>query len=95
MGNTKQIEVSAELQDAMAGFVPRFGNDDDISIVKRWGDLQHKLVLLDESEARRAELRKLTKDKPKSIQAIEQLEQNLIYALKNRGVIPKQAEKTQ
>jgi hypothetical protein len=75
------IKMTDEVEDAMAKFVPRFGEADDIAIVRVYGEIKHLLSVGDIDEKRRAEMEEAKK---KAIVDIKQKESRLLWLLKKR-----------
>lgn len=89
MGTKKinpDIKASPDIEEAMANFKPRFGSVEDINIVNTWGEIKNTLTLMAGDDARRLEMKRITKNNSKRMEEIRRKEKNLLYQLQNRKV---------
>jgi len=82
------VKASPELQEAIAHFKPRFGNDDDTAIVRAYQEIIHERSSLSMNAVHLAELEEGIKSSRKRIQDLMREEKNLIYRISNRDVVP-------
>ena len=87
MGKLKinpNLKPRTEIVRAMTGFMPRFGNQQDIDIVKTHEEIIHLRTLAEGEDKRREEVRGMIKTSKARANEIISKEKRLIYQLKSR-----------
>ncbi len=73
-----------KVEELMAHFVPRFGNDQDIRIIEEYGKIKKLLSDIDASAMRLAQIKKEESKLTSKMKQIQTKEKHLFYMLNNR-----------
>ena len=82
----KPVVLNPDLEKALKGFVPFFGNQEDMWIVERLGKVKELLGTIDCDAFRKAEQSRDPKKLSPKMKDIQRDEQNLIYSIIKRNM---------
>ncbi len=80
------LKASPKIELLMKKFTSRFGNDNDINIVKAYGDIKRILSLWERRELRREELKKITRNNRTEKKTIAKKEKRILWLFKKRDL---------
>lgn len=78
------LKASLKIEELMKTFTPRFGNNNDINIVKEYGDIKKILSLWERRELRREELKEITRNNQAEKKTIAKKEKRILWLFKQR-----------
>ena len=77
----QELRARPEVENALIGFSPKFGNDLDIDIVHTHGEIKHLLTLAESDAKRREEMKLITKTNNARSKEIKKKEDRLLWLL--------------
>lgn len=79
-------KLHPKIESIMEHFVPRFGNDEDISILETYTKIKKLLAEIDSAELRKLQIKKLEAQMTGKMKEVHLKEKNLYHQLKKRIV---------